>query len=51
MLNWFNTRDCFLKIAEMNKGLNIYFTNDEFYHLLRKYNLLPISKIKRLLYY
>lgn len=51
MKSWFNSSDCFLKIGDINKNKNIYFSNDEIYLLLRKYNLLPISKLKRFIFH
>jgi hypothetical protein len=49
MTDWFQTKDCFLKIGNefYNKGHNIFFTNDLFYGRLFSCRLLPFSKIKR----
>jgi hypothetical protein len=50
MTDWFKTHDCFLKIGniESHKFLNIYFSNDSLYFLLKESGLLPFSKIKRI---
>lgn len=50
MINFFNSNDCFLKIGceFYHKTLNIFFTNDYFYHFLFKNNLLPFTKIKKI---
>jgi len=50
MLNHFSSSNCFLKIGNtyLNKGLNIFFTNDFLYNLLKKSTLLPFIKIKRI---
>ena len=50
MVNWFNKNNCFLTIGKMpiNRGLNIFFTNDKLYEKLKKQNLLPFTKIKRI---
>ena len=50
MSQWFNTKNCFLKIGNFNsnKGHNIYFTNDKLYTLLNTQLLLPFIKIKRI---
>ena len=51
MRDWFQTKDCFLKIGNefYNKGHNIFFTNDLFYGRLFSGRLLPFSKIKRVI--
>jgi hypothetical protein len=50
MTNWFNNKNCFLSIGNVpsHKGLNIFFTNDKLYEYVKKLNLLPFTKIKRL---
>lgn len=51
MTNFFDTRDCYLKIGNIpfHKGRDIFFTNDYLYFLLKKSGLLPFTKIKRIL--
>jgi len=51
MTDYFSTKNCFLNIGNIhfNKGLNIFFTNDMLYEILKKTNLLPFIKIKRLI--
>jgi hypothetical protein len=50
MTDWFSTHKSFLKIGhfELNKGQNIFFTNDSLYLPLKKSGLLPFTKIKRI---
>ena len=50
MTDWFNHKKCFLQIGniETHKTLNIFFTNDTLYKLLKKTTLLPFTKIKRI---
>jgi hypothetical protein len=50
MTDWFNSKSCFLKIGQisLNKGQNIFFTNDILYKRLKKSTLLPFTKIKRI---
>jgi hypothetical protein len=49
MTEYFDTHDCFLKIAyDFNKDKNIFFTNDSIYNILKKYDLFPFTKIKRI---
>ncbi len=52
LVETFKTKDCFLNIAYISsqKGKNIFFNNDDFYKKLLKYRILPLIKIKRLLY-
>jgi cupin superfamily acireductone dioxygenase involved in methionine salvage len=49
MTNFFNTKDCFLKIGNefYNKNQNIFFTNDYFQYFLFNNRLLPFTKVKR----
>lgn len=49
MTNYFSSHNCFLKIGYIpfHKGLNIFFTSDYLYEILKK-NLLPFIKIKRI---
>lgn len=51
MTDWFASNNCFLKIGNfsLEKGHNIFFTNDELYIPLKKYGLLPFTKLKRIL--
>jgi hypothetical protein len=51
MTTWFKTRHCFLNIGEftINKGMNIFFTNDALYGKLKEMTLLPFTKIKRII--
>jgi hypothetical protein len=51
MTTWFKTRYCFLNIGEftINKGMNIFFTNDVLYGRLKQMTLLPFTKIKRII--
>jgi hypothetical protein len=50
MVNWFETYNCFLKIGNfvLERGHNIFFTNDELYIPLKNFGLLPFTKIKRI---
>lgn len=50
MTNWFSTHKSFLKIGhfELNKGQNIFFTNDTLYLPLKQSGVLPFTKIKRI---
>jgi len=50
MTDWFNNKKCFLQIGniETHKTLNIFFTNDSLYNILKKTTLLPFTKIKRI---
>jgi hypothetical protein len=50
MTDWFNSKSCFLKIGQisLNKGQNIFFTNDILYKRLKTTTLLPFTKIKRI---
>ena len=50
MTDWFNNKKSYLKIGniETHKTLNIFFTNDTLYRLLKKTTLLPFTKIKRI---
>lgn len=47
----FESKDCFLKISniENNVGKNIFFKNDHLLQFLREQQLLPFTKIKRVL--
>jgi len=49
LTNFFNNKDCFLKIGNefYHKNLNIFFTNDYFHYFLFINKLLPFTKIKR----
>jgi len=51
MTNWFKTHKCFLKIGEfvLERGHNIFFTNDELYLPLKNSGLLPFTKLKRII--
>jgi hypothetical protein len=51
MTDWFNNKNCFLKIGELNfhKGKNIFFTSDTLYNILKNASLLPFTKIKRII--
>ena len=50
MTDWFPTQNCFLKIGNfgLEKGHNIFFTNDLLYEPLKKNNILPFTKLKRI---
>ena len=50
MTNYFSTKNCFLNIGNipLHRGLNIFFTDDTLYEILKKTNLLPFIKIKRI---
>jgi len=50
MTNWFRNHKSFLKIGNfgLERGHNIFFTNDELYLPLKKSGLLPFTKIKRI---
>jgi hypothetical protein len=50
MTNWFSSKKTFLNLGnfELNKFQNIFFTNDKLYLPLKKFGLLPFTKIKRL---
>jgi len=49
LMDWFETKDCFLKIGNefYNRGINIFLRNDYFYSKLFSNRLLPFTKIKR----
>ena len=51
MKNYFSSFDCFLNIANISfqKYINIFFENDYLYKMLKDSELLPFTKIKRLL--
>jgi hypothetical protein len=51
MTDWFKTQNCFLKIGtfNINRGKNIFFTNDILYRKLKETALLPFTKIKRII--
>jgi hypothetical protein len=50
MTDWYPSHNCFLKIGNfgLDKGQNIFFTNDQLYEPLKKNNILPFTKIKRI---
>lgn len=50
LVDIFPIKDCFLKIAYLpgHKNENIFFSNDVLYEKLRRFQLFPIYKIKRL---
>ena len=50
MTDWYPTHNCFLKIGNfgLGKGENIFFTNDLLYGPLKKNNILPFTKLKRI---
>lgn len=50
MTDWFATHKSFLKIGNfgLDKGHNIFFTNDNLYVPLKKSGLLPFTKLKRI---
>lgn len=50
MADWFSTHKSFLKIGNfvLEKGHNIFFTNDALYLPLKNSGLLPFTKIKRI---
>lgn len=51
MVDWFGSRKSFLKIGKfgLEKGHNIFFTNDALYLPLKNSGLLPFTKIKRII--
>lgn len=51
LANSFRSKDCFLKIAHVsgNEGKNVFFKNDTLLHKLQETQLLPFTKIKRVL--
>jgi hypothetical protein len=49
MLQWFETKDCFLDLVPYNGNRNIFFDNDRLYLSLKKNGLLPFTKIKRII--
>jgi len=51
MTDWFVSKKCFLTIGnfELHKFKNIFFTNDGLYAPLKFSNLLPFTKLKRIL--
>jgi hypothetical protein len=51
MTDWFVTKNCFLTIGnfKLHKFKNIFFTNDKLYAPLKFSNLLPFTKLKRIL--
>jgi len=53
MTDWFVSKKCFLTIGnfKLHKDKNIFFTNDKLYAPLKYYNLLPFTKLKRILQY
>jgi hypothetical protein len=50
MTDWFPSQNCFLKIGNfgLEKGHNIFFTNDQLYEPLKKSHILPFTKLKRI---
>jgi hypothetical protein len=50
MINYFSSHNCYLKIGNffLHKGLNIFFTNDFLYEILKKNGFLPFVKLKRI---
>lgn len=48
LINYFNNRDCFLKISSDTKGKNVFFICDNLYESLLNKGLLPFIKLKRL---
>jgi hypothetical protein len=50
MTDWFESHKSFLKIGKfgLEKGHNIFFTNDTLYKPLKQSGLLPFTKIKRI---
>jgi hypothetical protein len=51
LANTFKSKDCFLKIASFsgNEGKNVFFKNDSLLNQLQEFQLLPFTKIKRIL--
>jgi hypothetical protein len=51
MTDWFTTHKSFLKIGNfgLEKGHNIFFTNDALYLPLKNSGLLPFTKLKRII--
>lgn len=48
LINYFNNKDCFLKIANDTQGKNVFFICDNIYETLFNKGLLPFIKLKRL---
>jgi hypothetical protein len=53
MTDWFTSKKCFLVIGyfKLNQFKNIFFINDRLYIPLKSSNLLPFTKLKRILEY
>ena len=51
MHSFFDAIDCYLKIGNTHghMGLNIFYTNDNFYKKLKNSGLLPFTKIKKII--
>jgi hypothetical protein len=50
MLQYFDSKDCFLKLTEIDSqnGKNIFFNNDNLYLKIRDQGYLPFTKLKRI---
>ena len=50
MINYFSSHNCYLKIGNIffHRGLNIFFTSDFLYKILKKIGVLPFIKLKRI---
>jgi hypothetical protein len=50
MIDYFSSHNCYLKIGNIffHKGLNIFFTSDFLYEILKKNGVLPFVKLKRI---
>ena len=50
LFDYFTDRDCFLNLSHfpLNRGKNIFFENDFLYFKLKRYGLLPFTKLKRI---
>jgi hypothetical protein len=50
LINYFQNKNCHLKITHLTNGNNVFFRSDNVYENLLKKKLLPFIKIKRLFY-
>jgi hypothetical protein len=46
MTDWFDTKDVFLKIANITNGVNIFYRCKWLYNILKESKLLPFTKLK-----
>lgn len=48
MTDWFDTKEVFLKIANVTNGVNVFYRCEWLYNILKESKLLPFVKIKSL---